>query len=1160
LGGLSPADLRSAYNLPSEGGEASEKVAITIAYDDPNANSDLKKYREKYGLPPCTEENGCFEKMNQYGEKKNYPSPSPSWAIETSLDLDMVSATCPKCHIVLIEAETSLDASLRLAVNTAASKGATVISDSWGGPESAEETSSDPYFHHPGIPVLFSSGDSGYGATYPAASPEVIAVGGTLLKKDQSARGWSEAAWSGAGSGCSAYEAKPAWQKDSGCAKRSIADVSAVADPASPVSVYDSYENIGWGLVGGTSVAAPLMAGVEALSTGAFRAAGPSAFYSIGKGGELFDVTEGSNGFCSTYLCNAGVGYDGPTGWGSPSGPLRLSSASTEAATIVSSKEAVLHGTISPEGRDTHYHFEYGTTTSYGTSVPVPARDAGAGTEPVAASETIKGLSARTTYHFRLVATNPEGVNSYGNDRTFGTTPPSATVESATEVHANSAVLHGSINPEGADTHVSIEYGPTNAYGDAIPLPAKGIGAGTTAIPVNESVGELSGRQTYHFRIKAFSAAGVSYSADQTFTTPPAEWKLGSVGSEGHGALTRVSCADARDCMAIGRDGSHFPSSYRWNGEAWSSVSMPNLEEELKEEILGWEPIGLSCSSSSACTAIAYYYNFPAEERKYVFERWNGSKWSLDRTAVSLLKSGSEIFGISCPTSSFCIVVGHGSLGPIAISWNGKEWSSMSPTSSNNTFQSISCTSASLCMAVGAYSPPGGPTESLSERWNGKEWSIFSVPNSVGSPLRSISCTGGEVAPLHCMAVAGSGSAWSWSGSAWTSVESIPTPTGAAVRQVDEVSCSFATKCTVVGPSVPAEGQRMFLQVPFSATWNGSGWSLRSTEDPAQTETPPGGEAGLYAVSCPSPSLCMSVGESETSHGVELPLVESFPPVATYSSSFASHGSGEHQLSEPSDLAVDASGNVWVADTENSRLEEFGPEGKFIRTVGSSGTGQGQFEGIYGVAISPNGNVWTSNCDDGHIEEFSSEGKFIKEFGSRGSGNGQFYCPEGLAVNAEGLLFVADRGNNRIVELTESGLVIQNFVNPAEGEGPSDVVLDSAGDVWATYYADSKVDEFGPNGTLIRSWGTHGSQAGQLNGAERLAIGPEGNIWLAEYETSRVQIFSRSGEYLNSFGSYGSGEGQFWHPRGVGFYGANIYVLDSGSWESNPNDRVEILR
>ena len=204
--------------------------------------------------------------------------------------------------------------------------GATAVSNSWGGDESPAESSADnAYFNHPGVAITVSAGDSGYGVEYPAASPDVIAVGGTSLSVAAGARGYSETAWSGTGSGCSAYEAKPAWQTDSGCANRSVVDISADADPNTGVAVYDSTPDSGghsgWLVFGGTSAAAPFVAGAYELSHNSSPVADYPAQTLYAKPGSFYDVTSGSNGTCGvTYLCNATTGYDGPTGLGTPDG------------------------------------------------------------------------------------------------------------------------------------------------------------------------------------------------------------------------------------------------------------------------------------------------------------------------------------------------------------------------------------------------------------------------------------------------------------------------------------------------------------------------------------------------------------------------------------------------------------------------------------------------------------------------------------------------------------------------------------------------------------------------------------------------------------------------------------------------------------------------
>lgn len=344
--GMGPPDLRKAYSLASAAvtGGQGQTVALVDAYDDPTIESDLNTYRAFYGIPPCTTANGCFKKVNQDGEQGNYPIlANPDWEPEIALDTEMVSAICPNCHILLVEANSADEAvatsnpvqhsDLGAAVDTAVNLGATEVSNSYGsaGPE-PDQTFFDHYYDHPGVAITASAGDQDYGTVWPAASPFVTAVGGTELTPDPaSPRGFDESVWGsllpgtlpdeaeGTGSGCSLWEPKPAWQHDAGCAGRTVADVSAVADN---VAIYDSSPEVGgWGVVAGTSIASPLIASVYALAGNAKSVVYGSYPYSHQSA--FNDVTEGSNftpdAVCG-YLCTAEPGYDGPTGLGTPNG------------------------------------------------------------------------------------------------------------------------------------------------------------------------------------------------------------------------------------------------------------------------------------------------------------------------------------------------------------------------------------------------------------------------------------------------------------------------------------------------------------------------------------------------------------------------------------------------------------------------------------------------------------------------------------------------------------------------------------------------------------------------------------------------------------------------------------------------------------------------
>jgi subtilase family serine protease len=320
-GAYGPAQFHGGYNLPTTS-PVVQTIGIVDAYNDPKIASDLATYDAYYGLPACTSSNGCLTVVNQTGGSK-LPRNDSDWSLEISLDVETAHEICQNCKIVLVEASSSSIANLGTAVNEAASLGANVISNSYGSSEySGEVSDQNSYYNHPGVMITASSGDSGYGVEFPAASRYVTAVGGTTLNLTTTNAYLSESAWSSGGSGCSAYITKPSWQSDTGCANRTVVDVAADADPNTGAAVYDSVKyqgQSGWFQVGGTSLASPLIGATYALAGNASSLTYGS--YPYAHASSLHDVTTGSNGSCGgSYLCTAGVGYDGPTGMGSPDG------------------------------------------------------------------------------------------------------------------------------------------------------------------------------------------------------------------------------------------------------------------------------------------------------------------------------------------------------------------------------------------------------------------------------------------------------------------------------------------------------------------------------------------------------------------------------------------------------------------------------------------------------------------------------------------------------------------------------------------------------------------------------------------------------------------------------------------------------------------------
>ena len=466
--GYGPADLQAAYALATSSASlgAGKTVALVDAYDDPNAASDVATYRAQFGLPTlasCTVtatsvtspvSGPCFAKVNQNGSTSSHPKANGGWAQEESLDVDMVSAICPLCNILLVEASSSSFGNLGTAVDTAATLGAVAISNSYGSSGDASDATYGAYYNHPGIAVTASTGDNGYGVGYPATSDFTVAVGGTTLTPDTTAsRGWAESAWSGAGSGCSSYQSEPAWQQTEGitaCGSfRGIADVSADADPNTGVAVYDSYSYqglSGWLVFGGTSVASPVIASVYALagatgsnSTTSYPAALPYAAaipgYSATNG--LNDVTGGSNGSCSpTVLCTAGSGWDGPTGLGTPSGIAAFGGTGGGGTTTAPAAPTGLTATAgnatvgltwTASTGATSYDVYRGTSAGGESSTPLA-------TGVTSTSYSDATVSNGTTYYYEVTAVNSVGASGVSNEASATPSAPTTTTMSVTSI------------------------------------------------------------------------------------------------------------------------------------------------------------------------------------------------------------------------------------------------------------------------------------------------------------------------------------------------------------------------------------------------------------------------------------------------------------------------------------------------------------------------------------------------------------------------------------------------------------------------------------------------------------------------------------------------------------------------------------------------------
>jgi hypothetical protein len=396
--GFGTVEFHTAYNLPcTPGGAVSsicaapaafgpQTIAIIDAYNAPTIENDLNVYSQQYGLPACTQANGCLKIVNQTGTASPLPTNNSSWALETSLDVEIAHMMCQTCKILLVEASSNSMLNLATAANQARLMGATSISNSYGGSEFFGETSYDSYYSAPGVAVTVSSGDGGYGSEYPAASKNVIAVGGTTLSVFSDNSYSAETVWNGTGSGCSSYESANSFQTNlsnwvqTGCVnQRSIADISADADPNTGAAIYDSTPyngSSGWWIVGGTSLASPIVASEFALGGGVPTGTlATSVLYSNYNLTNFHDITSGSNGVCSTVMCKAANGYDGPTGLGSLNGLLAFGLNVSPTATPTPTLSPTPTDTLTPTPSITDTPTPSLTPTATTTPTPTPTGD-----------------------------------------------------------------------------------------------------------------------------------------------------------------------------------------------------------------------------------------------------------------------------------------------------------------------------------------------------------------------------------------------------------------------------------------------------------------------------------------------------------------------------------------------------------------------------------------------------------------------------------------------------------------------------------------------------------------------------------------------------------------------------------------------------------------
>jgi hypothetical protein len=600
--------------------------------------------------------------------------------------------------------------------------------------------------------------------------------------------------------------------------------------------------------------------------------------------------------------------------------------------------QMTLHATINGQGTATHYHFEYGPTTAYGSSFPVPDEASGSGTAEV--TKTTPG-EIEGYYHYRVAATNEEGTTYSPDQEVYVQERPTIAASEVRTHIGETATVTATINPHGKESTYFVEYGPTSSYGSKTTV--QNAGGGPSPVPVKPVLSGLEYGRNYHARIVSENWAGTRLGPDMTFT---AGWGSSAIGVPGGGVPhldTRyedVSCSSSARCVAVGFEGSPAGSAERavaaeWDGAHWVSEAVPGSAEMRQDH-----PMAIGCSGA-ACEVIGYEVVGETQRFEPVVLRRNGpGQWERQHfetpagDVIAWLVGGVECFSASNCIAVVTVRIPSGEGRGVAERWNGSKWQAellpAVPGAVQGFFNGLSCTSPTSCTAVGATYTNSEPRGLYAERLSGSTWMAETLPfPSPGKILYAdhavdVSCPTSSYCEVVTAYEDGEKSkrlfAERWTGSTW-STQSLPNPEGGPRFELPPpaVGCQSPTSCVVVGGSTEAEGSQPYTYKhwqPYAVRWNGTAWERQILPEPANFW---GGS--LSTIACPEPTACVAAGRWEEVLGEQSEhkgLVEAFIKSPTPT---ASTGTAREVSASSAKLAGTADPN-W---THGHAFFEYGP-------------------------------------------------------------------------------------------------------------------------------------------------------------------------------------------------------------------------------------------